>query len=459
MARPTIADIGPAPSLSDPATFPARADATLGKLGQLVAEINEATRWLEQDFAGELANGTALAPAIRAKADTDTGLYFPALDQLAAAVAGVRRWLLSSAAFQIDVPITGTAVTQSATDTTAGRLLKVGDFGLGNKFTPSSIANLDATDNAGGWYRVESIASGNTAGTRPAGFTDIGAVMVVRYDSTRTTQIFYPMGQQGSAIRHYNGGWSAWEVLLQSGDKTQSATDTTAGRLLKVGDFGLGGTGSLPPPGNAAIEGIPTGYYTTDAVTTGTGELSPGNGLLWHLQRGTGTGNPGALQIWQRGSTADGFVSRLAQSGVWGKWQRLFKSDNILGTVSQSAGVPTGAIIERGSNGNGEYVRLADGTQICWHYALAVWGSSSALAYNWIMPAAFSVRPNIQLTPLHYLDGAAPSGGTWNGSPVVSAYSRTTAATSCNVYVSNPSNNWVSTDKVPLHFAAIGRWY
>ncbi|MGR3463615.1 hypothetical protein [Limimaricola sp.] len=39
--------------------------------------------------------------------------------------------------------------------------------------------------------------------------------------------------------------------------------------------------------------------------------------------------------------------------------------DNIVGPVSQSGGVPTGAIIERGSNSNGEFVRFADGTQIC----------------------------------------------------------------------------------------------
>lgn len=38
----------------------------------------------------------------------------------------------------------------------------------------------------------------------------------------------------------------------------------------------------------------------------------------------------------------------------------------IVGTVSQSGGVPTGAIIQRGSNANGEFVRYADGTQICW---------------------------------------------------------------------------------------------
>ncbi len=38
---------------------------------------------------------------------------------------------------------------------------------------------------------------------------------------------------------------------------------------------------------------------------------------------------------------------------------------NMVGTVSQSGGVPTGAIIQRGSNTNGEFVRFADGTQIC----------------------------------------------------------------------------------------------
>jgi len=38
---------------------------------------------------------------------------------------------------------------------------------------------------------------------------------------------------------------------------------------------------------------------------------------------------------------------------------------NIRGTVSVSGGVPTGAVIERGSNTNGEYVRFADGTLIC----------------------------------------------------------------------------------------------
>ena len=36
----------------------------------------------------------------------------------------------------------------------------------------------------------------------------------------------------------------------------------------------------------------------------------------------------------------------------------------LLGTVSQSGGVPTGAIID-GGNANGEFVKYADGTMIC----------------------------------------------------------------------------------------------
>jgi hypothetical protein len=55
----------------------------------------------------------------------------------------------------------------------------------------------------------------------------------------------------------------------------------------------------------------------------------------------------------------------LAQGGA-GLGQ-LFARGNILGTVSQSGGIPTGAVIERDSNTNGHYVRWADGTQICTH--------------------------------------------------------------------------------------------
>tara|TARA_B100000929_G_C15441537_1_gene398162 strand:- start:481 stop:957 length:477 start_codon:yes stop_codon:yes gene_type:complete len=42
-------------------------------------------------------------------------------------------------------------------------------------------------------------------------------------------------------------------------------------------------------------------------------------------------------------------------------WARLYSENNILGAVSQSGGVPTGAIFKRDSNNDGSYVLSADG--------------------------------------------------------------------------------------------------
>ena len=96
---------------------------------------------------------------------------------------------------------------------------------------------------------------------------------------------------------------------------------------------------------------------------------------------------------------------------------RTYVRDNILGAVSESAGVPTGAIIEQGSNANGNYQRLADGTQKTWRTSTATLGiatasfggftssnSTSAFAASFIAPpvvvagvaagSAFGVRVN-----------------------------------------------------------------
>ena len=71
-----------------------------------------------------------------------------------------------------------------------------------------------------------------------------------------------------------------------------------------------------------------------------------------------------------------------------------YKRSNILGTVSQSGGVPTGAIVERGSNANGNYVRFADGTQIC---TQTITGTVSG-GTTWTFPAAFSGVPVVLAT-------------------------------------------------------------
>ena len=97
---------------------------------------------------------------------------------------------------------------------------------------------------------------------------------------------------------------------------------------------------------------------------------------------------------------------------------------DIVGTVSQSGGVPTGAIIEIGFNANGEYVRFANGTQIC-RFGVSVNAALSVPylgAYvsewiTWTFPAAFISRPNVTVTPRDdsALFGFVAAGGNGGG--------------------------------------------
>lgn len=80
---------------------------------------------------------------------------------------------------------------------------------------------------------------------------------------------------------------------------------------------------------------------------------------------------------------------------------KAFRRGNVLATVSQSGGTPTGGLIERGSNANGEYVRFADGTQVCWNGSLGTLSTDeatgnvfrSAATITWTFPVAFSATP------------------------------------------------------------------
>lgn len=75
---------------------------------------------------------------------------------------------------------------------------------------------------------------------------------------------------------------------------------------------------------------------------------------------------PGGANILTRPGDTGEFVSEGA--GVWrcSTYQKASGYPvSIVGPVSQSGGVPTGSIIERGTNGSGSYTRFADGLQIC----------------------------------------------------------------------------------------------
>lgn len=123
-----------------------------------------------------------------------------------------------------------------------------------------------------------------------------------------------------------------------------------------------------------------------------------------------------------------------------------YGKNNVLGTVSQAAGVPTGAVIERGANANGAYVRFADGTQICTRTmeAFATVGTYGVTASPFA--ASFSAAPICSATMAGYI--TAPDRWT-----VLAAEGRGT--TGCSITVTSSATQ----ASLPVCVTAIGRWF
>jgi hypothetical protein len=123
----------------------------------------------------------------------------------------------------------------------------------------------------------------------------------------------------------------------------------------------------------------------------------------------------------------------------------VYAKGNILGTVSESSGVPTGAIIESGSNANGEFVKYADGTMICTGRVTESRSSSGVLATLFTMPAAFI--STTAYTPLASAFTSRPDNVLQ-----VTTFERTDSTFDVYVDRSNATNT-------VLYVQAIGRWF
>lgn len=173
----------------------------------------------------------------------------------------------------------------------------------------------------------------------------------------------------------------------------QDAAAAAAASYDSFDDRYLGAKASDPTldnDGNALIEGAL--YWNSTAKETRTW-----NGTAWvttsvanAVSRGGDT-MTGPMSVPAGASGAQ--VPRAQEIGTLADAQLTthYKRSNILGTVSQSGGVPTGAVIEKGSNANGSYVRFADGTQVCWHSVT----TSGTTSIGWTFAAAFSGTPVI----------------------------------------------------------------
>ncbi len=229
---------------------------------------------------------------------------------------------------------------------------------------------------------------------------------------------------------------------LVTGDAVQADLhDATDGRLMAVGAFGLGQDGSTTSTDLNTT--LATGFYnfsnSDPAVpgTTGGSVIVVRYSSKWVSQLAFA---PNETFMWLRWTKDKGVT--------WSTWSPVMTTANIVGTVSETGGDPTGAVIERGSTGNGDYVRYADGTQICTLRDTETIATTAAGAVfrdatlaDWSFPAGFVAAPVVSI--------ACEDADCWADTGAVSASGAARIVWSASATATSTT----------LHAQAIGRWF
>ncbi len=138
---------------------------------------------------------------------------------------------------------------------------------------------------------------------------------------------------------------------------------------------------------------------------------------------------------------------------------------NLLGNVSEAGGVPTGAVLERGSNADGSYVRFADGTQIATRVVddaglavdVPIGAFFRSAGRDYAFPAGFASVDFVGGT-LASSDNATLRDAAWFGKVGVGASTSVSDWTGVSIFsalsvVAGPAE----TTRILL--TAIGRWF
>lgn len=207
-------------------------------------------------------------------------------------------------------------------------------------------------------------------------------------------------GQAGKIAQHEGGGW----VFIAP----------QAGWRAHVLDEGVtlihDGTQWTDGPRRLGVNAAPDAVNRLAVASAASLFTHEGGDHRLAINR-AGTGDTASV-VFQSGWTGlaeiglaggDGFTIKAFDGNTWYEALRvdaatrellageaaIYHRDNLLGTVELSGGVPAGAVLERGTDANGSWLRLADGTQICSHRVAA----STSAATLWTYPMAFDAAP------------------------------------------------------------------
>ncbi|MDF2621317.1 MAG: hypothetical protein K0S00_3976 [Xanthobacteraceae bacterium] len=204
----------------------------------------------------------------------------------------------------------------------------------------------------------------------------------------------------------------------------------------------------------------------TTVVSAATGVLSVWNGASWlpyvgpssFIQTLMDDANAAAARATLGGTAFQAVGTLTGAAGSFARFSGTGATDavmqSIVGTVSQSSGVPTGAIVESGSNGNGSYTKYADGTMICSRRHLRAPGVIAGGAFvslgAYTFPVAFSAAPVVTTS----------YDGGWSVY-IMSSVQGVTATGIGGAYFTNvgTADRDTTGTNPTFHYIAIGRWF
>jgi len=266
-------------------------------------------------------------------------------------------------------------VMTDLTDPASGSLMPPGAFGWGEDNDTPQVTDLNAVTPVGVFRCETSALNLPTAGRN-------GILFVTRRlessSNIRAHQLFFNLDEEIWQRFNINGTWQSWKRL-----------DPQA--------FGLGSaTQDLLSDAEQIAKATDQETYFGQASVGGTGHT-----FASFSYASLGAALQIANRVLSSGETPE-LKARYVRGGIASDWVDLYHQASILGTVSQSGGVPTGAVIERGRNANGEYVKFADGTLICTQGFSSV---NVTIAYgtnlfrsgtvSWTFPATYISTPNV----------------------------------------------------------------
>jgi hypothetical protein len=248
----------------------------------------------------------------------------------------------------------------------------------------------------------------------------------------------------------------AGTVSVQNGNTTVTGTGVDFAASSRVGDSFVGPDGAAYEVANVAsatvISILPA--YKGATVSGASYAIMPVQGYDKMLSDAFNTlVNQFGAKLAALGTTGNYDILPVAKGGNGNATGTAVKlaAGGMVGAVSQASGVPTGAVMQYGSNSNGSFIRFADGTQICWQKssaAIAVTaGPANGLYYGslvWTYPAQFIAPP----VP----NCAAQSDGVitldLGGPPTTTQFSPGVGALTS-----------IASRTYSLNLFAVGRWY